>query len=434
MKLNKILSDIEIYLKENKKKEWTPGKDWVQYAGDYFNTDEYIRVIKTLLNGWLVLGKEALEFEKLFPKELGKKYGILTNSGSSSNLIMLKALTSKRSYHLSPGTRVITPVAGFPTTINPILQCNFKPVFVDIELPSLNLNLDQVENSKGAILYFAHALGNPPNMCKIQDIIKRKNLILIEDCCDALGSMYDNKLLGSFGEMSSCSFYPAHHITLGEGGFVATNNKEMEYIIRSFREWGRGCFCTGKDANLSLKGSCGKRFQPWLRAFPDKKFDHKYIYEEIGYNLKPIELQASIGLEQLKKLPEIKKLRIRNFNLYSKIFKKYEDFFYIPVATKKSDPSWFTYPLTLKKTVPFNRTDLCSFLESHKIQTRPYFAGNILLHPAYDHLMTPEMAKKKYPVATYITLNTFFFGLSPVITPEKINYIEEILTKFFKKI
>jgi len=434
MKLEKILSDIETYLKENQTKSWTPGKDWVQYAGPYFSSDEYVRAIKTLLEGWLVLGKDALEFERIFPKELGKKYGILTNSGSSSNLIMMKTLTSKRGMNLSPGTKVITPVAGFPTTINPIYQCSFEPVFVDIELPSLNLNLDQVENSEGAVLCFAHALGNPPDMGRVQDIMARKHMILIEDCCDALGSMYDNKPVGSFGKMSSCSFYPAHHITMGEGGFVATDNKETEYIARSFREWGRGCYCTGKEAGLSMKGSCGKRFQPWIKAFPDEIFDHKYIYEEIGYNLKPIELQASIGLEQLKKLPEIKRLRIRNYNLLLKIFKKYEEFFYLPVATKKANPSWFTFPVTLKEKAPFSRNALCTFLEENKIQTRPYFAGNVLLHPAYEHLMPTDEAKTRFPVATYATLNTFFLGTSPVITPEKIDYIEQTLTEFFKKL
>ena len=422
MNLTNILNDIKIYIEEHNGNTWTPGKDWIQYAGPYFTSDEYVRAVKTLLEGWLVLGKDAIEFERSFPKELGKECGILVNSGSSANLIAVNTLKI-----LAKTSKIITPVAGFPTTINPIIQCGFTPEFIDIELPSLNLNLKQLNNTEGEALIFAHALGNPVDMDKID-----KKLFIIEDCCDALGSTYKNKLVGSWGDISTCSFYPAHTVTGGEGGFVATKTKELEDTARSFREWVKSCNCIGKEIGLSKKGKCGNRFSNWLPAFPEEIFDHKYVYDTIGYNLKPIELQASILIEQLKKLPEIIKLRKRNFNLLYEIFSKYEEFFYLPEATKNSDPCWFVFPLTIKEKAPFNRAAFCSYLEEHKIQTRPYFAGNILLHPAYSHLMSSEDAKKRFPVATYVTFNTFFLGVSPVITPEQIFYIDKVVERFFK--
>ena len=247
-----ILHLVEEYIREkNKSKTWTPGKDWVQYAGPYFSSDEYVKTFSTLLEGWLVLGHDAIEFEKRFPPLLGKKYGIITNSGSSANLLMWAAiLTSEKS------PEVIVPVAGFPTTINPVIQLGCRPIWTDIELNTLNIDLDQVEeHAKRGIKFitFAHVLGNPPNMDKLMNIIKSYNITLLEDCCDALGTTYDDKPLGSFGRFSTCSFYPAHHMTMGEGGFVACDTEEDERLIRSLREWGRGCYCVGKKANLSTK-------------------------------------------------------------------------------------------------------------------------------------------------------------------------------------
>ena len=419
---------------EDKTKEWTPGKDWVQYAGPFFDKNEYVSSIETLLDGWLVLGTKGITFETQFPKLVGKEYGILTNSGSSSNLIMMSALTSKRLYNLPKNTKVITPIAGFPTTINPIFQCGFIPAFVDIDLDTLNLNLDQVEieAKKGAkVITFAHVLGNPPNMEELMSIIKQYDLILLEDCCDALGSTYNNQPLGSFGEFASCSFYPAHHITMGEGGFVACNTHKQETIVRSFREWGRGCYCIGMKAGLLKNGSCGNRFSNWLPSLPDEVFDHKYVYDEIGYNLKPIEVQAAMGLEQMKKLPEITIKRKHNHKRLCNIFKKYEEHFIIPAATDKSDPSWFAFALTIKDSSPFKRKDIVNFLESNKIQTRPYFAGNIMLQPAYEGLMDATDVIKNYPNARKVTTDTFFLGTSPVITNEQVDYIETIIEKFF---
>ena len=263
--MEEILKLVEEYINEkHSKKEWVAGKDLVQYAGPYFDSKEYVAAVKVLLSEWLVLGAESARLETRLPKRFGKKLGILTNSGSSANLLMMSALTSKRGMNLGKGTKVITPIAGFPTTINPILQLGFQPVFIDIELESLNLDLDQVEQAcidhpDAKVITFAHVLGNPPDMDRLMGIIEKYNLILLEDCCDALGSFYDGKPLGSFGKLASCSFYPAHHITMGEGGFVACNDMETERILRSFRDWGRGCFCVGKQNQLKC-GMCGSRF------------------------------------------------------------------------------------------------------------------------------------------------------------------------------
>jgi len=436
-KKKEILKLVAEYIDEKQSLEkWSPNKDWVRYSGPFFNNQEYVSAVDSLLNEWLVLGTDTIRFEKKFPKHFGKNHGVLTNSGSSANLIMMSALTSKRLYNLPKGTKVIIPIAGFPTTFNPILQVGFEPVFVDIELETLNLNLDQVEiaaKSGARVITFAHVLGNPPNMNKLMDIVNRYNLILLEDCCDALGSTYDNVPLGSFGEMASCSFYPAHHITMGEGGFVSTRTHEQEVIVRSFREWGRGCYCVGQAANLLKNGTCKKRFSKWVPPLPDEVFDHKYVYEEIGYNLKPIELQAAMGLAQIEKLPEIHRKRRENYTLLFNVFEKYEEFFHLPRATENSNPSWFAFPLTIKDTSIFNRATFTSFLEDNKIQTRNYFAGNIALQPAYTHLLDPGEAIKNYPVATKVTTDTFFLGTSPVITEAQIMYVEEIINTFMQK-
>jgi CDP-6-deoxy-D-xylo-4-hexulose-3-dehydrase len=348
------------------------------------------------------------------------------------------AMTSKKLYNFSKGIKVITPVAGFPTTLNPILQTGFEPVFVDIELDTLNLDLSQiskaVETTGARIITFAHVLGNPPNMDELMDMVDRYNLIFLEDCCDALGSKYDDKPLGSFGDMASCSFYPAHHITMGEGGFVATNALDQERVVRSFREWGRDCYCAGQKANLLKNGTCKKRFSSWLSALPDYTFDHKYVYGEIGYNLKPIELQASMGLAQIDKLPRINSVRRTNYKRYMRIFEKYEEYFYLPRPTKKSDPSWFAFPLTIRDGAPFTRWNICEFLEDNKIQTRQYFGGSLLLQPAYTHLMNKDEVIKKFPNAKKATTDTFFLGTSPVLGRDKINYVGEIVDKFMEKI
>lgn len=437
--MKEILDQIRQFV-ENKQadKTWTAGKDFVNYAGPYFDADEYVAAAEVLLNGWLVMGDASIKFERKFPRLFGKEYGVLTNSGSSANLLMMAAMTSKRGHNFPKGTKVLMPIAGFPTTLNPTLQIGFTPVFVDIELDTLNLDLDQCEeilkkDPDIKIITFAHVLGNPPNMDKLMELVEKYNLVLLEDCCDALGSTYDGKPLGSFGEMASCSFYPAHHMTMGEGGFVACNTYDQEVVTRSFREWGRGCYCVGPEANKLKCGTCKKRFSNWIPTMPGEIFDHKFVYDEIGYNLKPIDMQSAMGLKQMEKLDEIHALRRRNYKLLLEIYEKYEEFFIVPRAREKSDPSWFAFPLTIRKDAPFTRTEYVDFLEENFIQTRPYFAGNIMLQPAYSHLMNPQDAKDNYPNATLTLTQTFFHGCSPVITPEQIAWISEIADKFLGK-
>jgi CDP-6-deoxy-D-xylo-4-hexulose-3-dehydrase len=416
-------------------KSWTPGKDPVQYAGSYFDDEEFVAGIECFLDGWLALGENGIRFERLFKGRLGKQYGALTNSGSSANLLMVSALKSRKLYNLQPGAKIITPAAGFPTTINPIIQNGFEPVFVDIDLDTLNLDLDQVEDAakNGArVLAFAHVLGNPPNMDRLMEIVERYDLILLEDCCDALGSKYDGKLLGSFGQFASCSFYPAHHMTMGEGGFVACRTEEQEMVVKSMREWGRGCYCSGKGASCLKNGMCKKRFSNWLPEFPDEIFDHKYVYEEIGYNIKPLDLQAAIGLVQLKKLDKMIELRKKNFNRLYSIFSKYEDIFHLPKATDKADPSWFAFALTIRDGIKMKRNEFTMYLEDHKIQTRNYFGGNVLLQPAYSGVYVGD-AKKDFSVSTKITTDTFFLGTSPVITDIQLDYIESVVKQYFSK-
>lgn len=437
MTKEELLKLVEEFVINEPSKTWRPGKDHVHYAGPYFNQNEIVRAISTLLDGWLVLGAEAIKAEKKLAKMFDKKYSLLTNSGSSSNLLMMSALKSKRLTNLPEGTKVLTPIAGFPTTMNPIFQCGFQPVFVDITLDGLNLDLDCVrkaleEHSDIQIITFAHVLGNPPDMDALMSLVKEYDLILLEDCCDALGSTYDGSPLGSYGLMSSCSFYPAHHITCGEGGLVTCNSDQVEKVVRSLRDWGRGCFCVGKQ-NITECGACKTRFSEWLPSMPGEIFDHKYVYEEVGYNLKPIEVQASMLLEQISKFEEISNLRKRNYRLLFDVFRKYEEYFYLPRPQAKADVNWFAFPLTVRETAPFKRSDFCQFLESKKIQTRPYFAGNILMQPAYTHLVG-DLKLSDFPVANYVTTSTFFLGTSPVITEEQINYINEIVDLYFKEL
>lgn len=438
--MKEILELVKKHIEEKQSnRTWTAGKDFVNYAGAYFDSAEYVAGVESLLKGWLVMGDRSLRFEHKFPEQFGKKKGIVTNSGSSSNLLMMAALTSKRGYNLPKGTKVLMPIAGFPTTLNPTLQVGFEPVFCDIELDTLNLDVDSLEdtikrNPDIRVITFAHVLGNPPNMDRVMELVSKYKLILLEDCCDALGSTYNGRPLGSFGLMASCSFYPAHHMTMGEGGYVATDDSNLDVILRSFREWGRGCYCVGPEANKLKCGTCKERFKEWIPELPGEIFDHKYVYDEIGYNLKPIELQCAMGLEQLKKLPEIHALRRRNYQLLFNIYEKYEQYFHLPRATAKSDPSWFAFPLTIRKGAPFTRTQLVDFLEENLIQTRPYFAGNIMLQPAYSHLMDPARARDEFPNATHAMTHTYFHGTSPVITPEQIEYIGTIVDKFMESV
>jgi len=446
--LGQILELVEEYIAKEKTKADTfiPGKSWVSYSGPVFSSAEYVAAIDAILDGWLILGEKGRQFETSFATHLGKKDGILTNSGSSANLLMLAALTSsdnyiKKRFPLKKGDKFITPVVCFPTTLNPLIQHGFEPVFVDVTLPSLNLDLDQVEevlqnDTKKEIkgIIFAHVLGNPPDMDRVMHLVKKYNLIFLEDCCDALGSTYKGQKLGSFGAMSTCSFYPAHHITLGEGGFVAADSAKLRQILASFRDWGRACYCNSqKPGNVVCGTACGNRFQGWLPGAPEIKYDHRYVFDEIGYNLKPLELQAAIGLQQIKKIDTFHEARKKNFASLTKIFSPYEQYFHLPRATPGSDPDWFAYLLTVKENKKFKKHELISHLEKALIQTRSYFSGNILYHPGYQELAKKYSdLKTKFPIAHKITENSFFLGTYAGITEEKINYIEKVVQEFFE--
>ncbi len=437
-----ILDLVAEYVKEKKaNKTWTAGKDWVQYSGPWFDEREFVNGVGTLLDEWFILGEKGREFELKFAPYLGKKDGILVNSGSSANLLMVSLLTTKRGGSLPKGSKFITPVVCFPTTINPLIQCGYKPVFVDVELPNLNLNLDQVEvtlmndkNKEIKGIIFAHVLGNPPDMDRLMDIVKRYDLIYLEDTCDALGSTWDGKPLGSFGDISTCSFFPAHHMTMGEGGFVAINSAKKRMALASLRDWGRACYCnTAKPGNVMTGTACGCRFDSWFKGEEDIIFDHRYVFEEIGYNVKPTEMQAAMGLAQLDKLDEMHSRRKQNFNRLYNIFKKYEQYFYLPTTHKKADTSWFGYLVTVKDGTPFSKADMVEWMEAKKIQTRSYFTGNALFHPAYSELAEeyPD-ARNQFPVATKTTMDTFFLGVYPGITTEQLDYIESVVDEFIK--
>lgn len=445
-KVKHILNLVEEYIDEKDKKTWTPGKDWVAYSGPVFTSDEYKAAIEVLLDGWLIFGENARQFEKEFADHLGKKHGALTNSGSSANLLMVASLTSqdkyvKKRWNIQKGSKFITPVVCFPTTVNPLIQCGFEPVFVDVTLPDVNLNLDEVErllkeDTKGEIrgIAFAHVLGNPPDMDRLMSLVEKYNLVFLEDTCDALGSTYDGKKLGSFGDISTCSFFPAHHMTMGEGGFVATDSNKMRHIISSFRDWGRACYCNSlKPGNVTAGTACGNRFQSWLPGAPDAIYDHRYVFDEIGFNLKPLDLQAAIGLQQIKKLDYLDQARKDNFERMTKAFSPYADKLHLPVATEKADPSWFAYMMTVKEDAGFKREDFVNHLEDNKIQTRSYFAGNILYHPGYQKIARQYgNLQKKFPVAHHVTFNSFFLGTFAGLSEEKINYIGEIAKDFFE--
>ena len=439
-----ILDLVAEYIKEKKaNKTWTAGKDWVQYSGPWFNQDEFTAGVGTLLDEWFILGAKGREFEQKFAPLIGKKDGIVVNSGSSANLLMVSLLTTKRGGSLPKGSKFITPVVCFPTTINPLIQNGFKPVFVDVELPNLNLNLDQVEalleadtakEIKGLI--FAHVLGNPPNMDRIQAIVKKYDLIFLEDTCDALGSTWDGKPLGSFGDISTCSFFPAHHMTMGEGGFVAINSAKKRMALASLRDWGRACYCnSAKPGNVTEGTACGCRFGAWFKDQPDMIFDHRYVFEEIGYNLKPTEMQAAMGLAQLDKLDEMHARRKYNFKRLYDIFSQYPDFFYLPTTSEKADVSWFGYLVTLKDNLHFTKSQFVDHMEEAKIQTRSYFTGNALFHPAYEELAAEyENPREQFPIATKTTLDTFFLGVYPGITDAQLDYIEKVIHEFLKNV
>lgn len=421
----------ELYRSKRSPEGFIPGKTRINYAGRVYNEKEMLNLVDASLDFWLTAGRFARQFEKEFAEFLGVKHCLLTNSGSSANLLAISALTSPKlgKKSLKPGDEIITVACGFPTTLNPIIQNNLVPVFIDIDLGTYNIQTEKIEkailkNTKA--IFVAHTLGNPAGLDKILKIAKRHNLWFIEDNCDALGSRYKAKFTGTFGNISTYSFYPAHHITMGEGGAVLTNDSKLERIIASFRDWGRDCWCQPGHDN-----TCGKRFSRKMGKLP-LGYDHKYIYSHIGYNLKITDMQAAIGIAQLKKLPSFIKARRKNFALLFNFFQKYEKYFILPRPTEHSEPSWFGFPLLVKTNAPFSRAEIVNYLEKNKIATRMLFGGNLIRQPAYKNIKYRIFDSLKN--TDLVMNNLFWIGVYPGIGKREIQFILKTFDMFFQKL
>ncbi len=402
----------------------------IPVSGKVFSEMDLQMLVSSSLDFWLTSGRFNDEFEKQLAEFLNVNFVLTTNSGSSANLLALTALTSEQlgEKALKPGDEVITIAAGFPTTVNPILQNNLKPVFVDVNMSTYEIDSSLIENAisgKTKAIMIAHTLGNAFDLDEITRIVKKHNLWLIEDCCDALGTTYDGKVVGTFGDIATISFYPAHHITTGEGGAVFTNNAQLKRIIESFRDWGRDCFCA-----TGMSDTCGKRFCWELGELP-KGYDHKYTYSHIGYNLKITDMQAAVGLAQLQNLPLFIEKRKKNFKFLKTHMSKFEKFFILPEATSKSDPAWFGFPITVRKDAPFSKTELLQFLTERKVDTRPLFAGNITKQPYFKNIDYRISGSLKN--TDEIMNQTFWIGVYPGLDEKMLEYVVSQFGEFIKK-
>ncbi len=419
------------YQKAKKRNTYLPGKTLINYAGRIYDEKEMVNLVDASLDFWLTAGRYAQEFEQKLADFLGVKYTLLTNSGSSANLLAISALTSPllKEKRLIPGDEVITTACGFPITLNPILQNNLVPVFIDVELGTYNIRtelLSKALTKKTKAVFVPHTLGNPVNIEAISQFARKHNLWFVEDNCDALGSKYKGKFTGTFGHIATFSFYPAHHITMGEGGALATNDPLLRRLILSFRDWGRDCWCEpGHD------DTCQRRFSWQLGKLPFG-YDHKYTYSHIGYNLKVTDMQAAIGVAQLEKLPSFIKARQENFAFLIKLFKKYELYFILPQPTRQSEPSWFGFPILVKEKAPFTRADIVNHLEENKIATRMLFGGNLTKQPAYEGMKYRVV--EKLDNTDLVMNNLFWIGLYPGITKEKLAYIAGTITEFMEQL
>ena len=408
-------------------REFVPGETPVPVSGRVFDADELLHLVDASLDFWLTTGRYAKQFELQFARAVGVRHAILCNSGSSANLLAVSALTSKKlgERRLQPGDEVITVAAGFPTTVNPIILNGLVPVFVDVELGTYNLDVSQLEAALGPrtrAIMAAHTLGNPFDLDSVSAFAKEHGLWLIEDNCDALGSTYDGKLTGSFGDFGTLSFYPAHHITMGEGGAVLTNRPQLKLLLESFRDWGRDCWCEpGED------DTCGLRFAHQLGSLPHG-YDHKYIYTHVGYNLKVTDMQAAVGVAQLAKLPTFVETRQRNWQLLRDGLAPYEDAFLLPQATHRSDPSWFGFPITVREEAPFDRNELVRHLEDRRIATRLLFGGNLTRQPAYEDV--EFRAVGELPNSDVVMNRSFWIGVYPGLTEEMIAFVVSEFARF----
>ncbi|MDD2757944.1 MAG: lipopolysaccharide biosynthesis protein RfbH [Patescibacteria group bacterium] len=413
-------------------KKFIPGQSAVPISGKVFDEQELILAIEAVLEGWWTEGEYSARLESELASYVGVNFCSLVNSGSSANLLALTALTSKKlpeSKRLKPGDEVITVAAGFPTTINPIIQNGLIPVFVDVEIGSYNPSLESIKKAfseKTKAVFIAHTLGNPYEIDSVAKFCEEKKLWLIEDNCDALGSEYKQKKTGSYGHISTLSFYPAHHITTAEGGAVLTNDALLNKIIRSFRDWGRDCWCpTGKD------DTCKNRFNWQLGNLPHG-YDHKYIYSEMGYNLKMTDIQAALGLAQMKKINTFVSKRRENFKFLSEQLSRFNNYFILPRCLPSANPSWFGFILTIKENTGIDRTKLLKYLNDKKIGTRLLFAGNITKQPYFIGDNCGHRIAEALQNTDFIMANSFWIGVGPLINREMIDYIADNLNDFIE--
>ena len=420
----------EYYQYKFSPRPFVPGQSYVPVSGKVFDEQELVKLVDSSLDFWLTTGRYALEFEERFAEWIGVKHCLLVNSGSSANLLALSALTSPKlgDKRLVPGDEVITVAAGFPTTVNPIFQNQLVPVFIDVELPGYDIDIKQLElalSKRTKAIMIAHTLGNPFNLEQVMDFVQKHDLWLIEDNCDAVGSTYQGKKTGTFGHISTVSFYPAHHMTMGEGGAVLTSDTRLKKILESYRDWGRDCWCPP-----GVDNTCNKRYGWQLGELPFG-YDHKYTYSHVGYNLKMTDMQAAVGVAQLDKLPEFIQKRRENFAFIHQHLQDLQDFLLLPQASPNSDPSWFGFPLYVKESAPFSRNDLVKYLEDKRIGTRLLFAGNLLRQPLYEGLnyrVIGDLAN-----ADKIMQNVFWLGVFPGLTQEMLSYIVSTIAEFCRK-
>ena len=407
--------------------KFVPGTTPVPVAGRVFDAAEMQHLIDSSLDFWLTTGRFAEQFEREFAAFFGRRYSVLANSGSSANLLAMSALTSPKlgDRRVRRGDEVITVAAGFPTTVNAIIQLGMVPVFVDITAPTYNIDARQLESAfsdRTRAVFLAHTLGNPFDLAAVKSFTDRHKLWLIEDCCDAVGSLYNGKLVGTFGDLATTSFYPAHHITMGEGGAVLGDAPLLKTLVESFRDWGRDCWCEPGKAN-----TCGKRFEWDLGQLPHG-YDHKYIYSHIGYNLKATDMQASVGVAQMKKLPQFIAARKRNYATLRAGLQDLQEFFVLPEATPNSDPSWFGFPLMVRPDGPFSRGEVVRFLEDRKIASRALFGGNLTRQPAYSEVQYRTVGN--LPNSDLVMNQLFWIGVYPGLTTEMLQYVIETFHEF----